>query len=101
MPSKIGTEFEVNAHVGGVQNNRKIATLNNDNLIIVWNSYGQDGSGYGVYGQVFDPTAGKVGNEFQRNTYTTDYVAILDSGNFVVVGKRCRHFFFKSIVFIK
>ena len=40
--------------------------------VIVWQSAGQDGSGYGIYGQRFNAAGAKVGGEFQINTYTTN-----------------------------
>jgi hypothetical protein len=57
--------------------------------VVTWQSSGQDGSGYGVYGQLFDSSGNKVGTEFQVNTYTTDWqyypsVAALSGGGFVV-----------------
>jgi hypothetical protein len=56
----------------------------------VWGSNGQDGSSYGVYGQRFDSNGGKVGSEFQVNTWTPDHQGVpsitsLLNGGFVVV----------------
>ncbi len=54
-----------------------------------WHSEGQDGSGYGVYGQVFDGNGSNIGSEFRANTYVTldqwgPSVASFSNGNFVV-----------------
>jgi starvation-inducible outer membrane lipoprotein len=67
-----------------------IAVLSNGNFVVVWSSFGQDGSGWGIYGQVFTPDNSKVKGEFQVNTNTTDSqqeprIAVLSNGNFVVV----------------
>ena len=56
---------------------------------MTWASYAQDGSFYGVYGQVFDSSGNKVGSEFWVNTYTIKTqgwpsVAGLSGGGFVV-----------------
>jgi hypothetical protein len=58
--------------------------------VIVWNSFLQDGSGFGVFGQRFSGSGAPIGPEFQINTYTTNYqtrpaVAADSVGNFVVV----------------
>jgi hypothetical protein len=37
-------------------------------FIVVWSSYGQDGSSNGVFGQLFDPNCSPLGEEFQINT---------------------------------
>jgi hypothetical protein len=37
----------------------------------VWESFGQDGSYDGVFGQRYDSTGTALGSEFQVNTYTT------------------------------
>ena len=61
---------------------------------VVWQSYGQDGSGWGVFGQRYSlrsSTGSKAtdGSQFQVNTYTTNNqvtprVAMDDGGDFVV-----------------
>src|SRR5262245_43802975 len=58
-------------------------------FVVVWTSVGQDGSGYGVFGQRFDSAGNRLGTEFQVNTYTTEYqayptVAMNESRQFVV-----------------
>ena len=56
---------------------------------MVWQSYQQDGSDWGVFGQRFNAAGGKLGGEFQVNTYTSDKqdnpaVAMDAAGDFVV-----------------
>ena len=41
-------------------------------FVVVWQSYGQDGSGYGVFAQRFNARGAPLGDEFQVNSYTTD-----------------------------
>ncbi|KAJ3442001.1 hypothetical protein M0812_14023 [Anaeramoeba flamelloides] len=87
--SKIGNEFQVNNYTFDDQteplvtsigrgslrgNSKKICSENNEKFVISWQSYGQDGSYYGVYAQVFNSTDhSKIGQEFQVNDYTTGY----------------------------
>ncbi|MGB0904000.1 MAG: hypothetical protein ACPGVJ_03800, partial [Mangrovicoccus sp.] len=57
--------------------------------VTVWNSNGQDGSGYGVYAQRFDLQGEKLGGEFQVNSYSSSdqrysHIAGLTDGGFVI-----------------
>ncbi len=85
----VGNEFLVNTYVLDSQANPSVASFRNGNFIVTWWSDLQDGSNYGIYGQLFDNIGNKIGNEFQVNTYTTDRqqlasVASFSNGNFVV-----------------
>ncbi len=87
--SKIESEFQVNTYTIERQAIPSVASFRNDNFIVTWQSYGQDGLGYGVYGQLFYGNRSKLGNEFQVNTYTTNdqdwpSVESFPNGNFVV-----------------
>ena len=50
----LGTETRVNTTTEGDQNGASIADLNGGGYVIVWESDGQDGDGYGVYLKQFD-----------------------------------------------
>ncbi len=59
------------------------------NFVVTWNSNGQDGSGYGIYGQRYNSSGTAQGSEFKINTYTTSSqmnpsVVMDNVGNFVV-----------------
>ena len=59
-------------------------------FVVVWESYAQDGSNYGIFGQRFTAAGSPLGPEFRVNTHTPDAqrypsVAVDGSGNFVVV----------------
>jgi len=87
---KIGVETRANTYTTNSQDISQIAPLSDTGYVIVWESDGQDGSDYGVYGQVFDTTGAKVGTEFRANTYTSSRqwlprVAGAPDGTFVVV----------------
>jgi hypothetical protein len=52
--NKVGSEFQVNTWmIGGGGGGASITSLSNGGFVVVWHSYGQDGSGYGVYGRIF------------------------------------------------
>jgi len=55
--SPIGPEFPVNAHTGSRQVRADAAADGAGNFVAAWDSYGQDGSSYGVFGQRYDAAA--------------------------------------------
>ena len=63
-----GSEFQVNTHTTNDQRNAEISMDSAGNSVVVWSSYGQDGSSNGIFGQFFDPNCGQLGEEFQINT---------------------------------
>jgi hypothetical protein len=84
-----GAEFRVNAYTTGAQFGPDVASDPSGRLVVVWSSYGQDGSHYGVFGRRYD-AAGTPGPEFRVNVHTTLFqtkpsVAMAAGGNFVVV----------------
>jgi len=85
-----GTEFSVNTYVPLRQGAADVATTGDGSFVVVWESNGQDGFSYGVFGQRFDQTGALFGTEFQINTYFTGpqrapSLAELPGGGFVVV----------------
>jgi hypothetical protein len=86
-------EFLVNTTTTNAQQTsptgRAVAMAANGSFVAVWSSYGQDGSGWGVYGQRFDRTGAPLGGEFRVNTSTVgdqSYASVASdaAGNFVV-----------------
>jgi len=68
----IGSEFRVNSFSAHNQLNSSVA-FDGSNYLVVWESGTvQEGSLYGIYGQLINPSGTFVGNEFRINTYTTD-----------------------------
>jgi methionine-rich copper-binding protein CopC len=51
--NKVGSEFHVNTWTTNQQSWPSITSLPNGGFVVVWQSNGQDGSGYGVYGRIF------------------------------------------------
>ncbi len=66
-----GTEFQVNTYTTGKQRSARVAMDTAGNFVVMWNSYGQDGDGSGVFGQRFGSDGSFLGEEYQLNSYTT------------------------------
>ena len=87
--NKVGSEFQVNTWTSNYQEDPSVISLS-DGFVVVWQSEEQDGSGTGVYGQIFDSNGNKVGSEFLANTTTFGHqgnpsLTSLVNGGFVVV----------------
>jgi len=85
----LGPEFRANTYTTGVQKTPGVAMDPSGNFIMVWESVGQDGSSFGVFGQRYASSGAPLGPEFRVNTYTTNYqfgraVAMDAAGNFVI-----------------
>ena len=88
--AKVGGEFRVNTATTGTQSDPAITTLSNGSFVVTWQSAGQDGSGDGVYGQLYDASGTAIGGEFRVNDTTANdqeapNVAALADGGFMVV----------------
>ncbi|HEY1066947.1 MAG TPA: hypothetical protein VGE52_12580, partial [Pirellulales bacterium] len=67
----VGGEFRVNTVTVGNQQRSAVAMDADGDYAIVWQSYGQDASSYGIFGQRYSKSNVPVGAEFQVNTTTT------------------------------
>jgi len=88
--SVCGAEFQVNMHTTNDQKNAAIAMDETGNFVVVWSSYLQDSSSNGVFGRLFDPDCGQLGEEFQINATSSGNqaepaVAMDAAAGFVVV----------------
>lgn len=87
----LSSEFQVNTFTTDEQLLPAVSGTPDGSFVVVWQSYGNsDGAGSGVRGQRFDSNGGRIGGEFEVNTYTTynEGGAAVDSrpdGSFVVV----------------
>ncbi len=84
-----GTEFLVNTVTALDQSTSSITTLADGDFVVTWQSDGQDGDGFGIYGQRYDATGLVVGVEFQVSTETigdqwNPAITSLAGGGFVV-----------------
>ena len=90
----VGPEFQVNAFATGDQRNspygrRNVGMDASGNFVVVWESAGQDGSGFGIIGRRYDASGAPLGGEFAVNTQTVGdqfgpSVAVGPAGDFVV-----------------
>ena len=82
-------EFQINTYTSSDQLDPSSTTLNDGSVVVMWSDgSGQDGSGWGVYGQRYDVSGNAIGDEFQVNTLTNstqDSVSVtaLEDGGFV------------------
>lgn len=72
----LGDEFLVNVVTAGDQSDSAVSiNRTTGGFVIAWSSFGQDGSGFGVYARQFDGLLGllvnPLGGEFRVNTTTT------------------------------
>jgi hypothetical protein len=90
---KVRGPFQVNSFNGTKGDAKQapaVATLGNGGFVVVWQSRGEDGSGYGIYGQLFKAGGTRSGHEFKINSTTANdqiepAVAALNDGGFIVV----------------
>jgi len=85
----VGTEFQVNTYTQNDQYNSSVTGLSDGGFIVIWQSDGQDGSNYGIYGQRYNSEGIPIGVEFQVNTHTQNNqenasITELSDGKFVV-----------------
>ncbi len=88
-PVANGNEFVVNTTTAGDQSQSFATALSSGGYLITWNSAGQDGSGQGVYGRIYDASGNATSGEFRVNTSTpgdqaNGFGAGFSDGGFVV-----------------
>ena len=69
LPTCAPGKQQVNTTSAGDQSAPAVCDLGGGGWVVVWSSAGQDGSGSGVFGQRYDAGGGRLGAEFQVNTY--------------------------------
>ena len=80
----------INTFTTGVQGIPSVAKLADDTLVVTWSSFGQDGSGYGIYGQHLAANGvTPIDGEFHISTATSgdqlrSTVTALSDGGFAV-----------------
>ena len=88
---KVGSEFKVNTFTDRYwRDNPSVGVFTDSSFIVVWDSWEQDGSSDGVFGQLFNSSGSMIGSEFQVNTHTFSNqrnasVATFSDNGFVVV----------------
>ncbi len=85
----IDEKFQVNTYTAGSQSRPRVAYVSGHGYVVIWQSDGQDGDNYGVYGQLYDDIGDTVGSEFRINQYVAGYqgyasLGVAADGSFVV-----------------
>lgn len=75
----LGDDVQVNSTTEGDQYAPVLATRPDGDFMVVWESYGQSGSGDGAFGRVFDASGSPVGGEFRVDGGTSVYAGYLDA----------------------
>ena len=68
--NSLGGELQVNTTTADDQANPVVAGLPDGGFAVLWESFGQDGQSFGVFGQRFSSAGAPAGTEFQVNSYT-------------------------------
>ena len=84
------TDFQVNTYTTDYQYEPSVGVATSGDFVVTWTSYGQDGSGNGIFARRFASTGSPLDmTDFQVNTHTTfpqyrSSVGVASSGDFVV-----------------
>jgi hypothetical protein len=86
----LGAEFQVNTLTTSAQEAAAVASDADGNFVVVWQSFGGDGNGFGIIARRFDANGAPLSSDFVVNETTTGNqlrprVAATPSGAFVVV----------------
>ena len=99
-PLKFDAEYQVNSYTNGDQGTTAlsgpgapdpiVSTAPNGNYLITWSSSGQDGSGDGIFAQLYSIDGVKIGSEIAVNTNTINEqthpdTAFFSDGSFIIV----------------
>jgi hypothetical protein len=69
---KQGSEISVNTVTSDLQEYSSVSGLENGGFVVTWSAFAHPGDGgFGIYGQRFNASGGKVGDEFHVNSTTT------------------------------
>jgi hypothetical protein len=83
-------EFVVHQYTADFQGSPDVGMDGLGRFVVVWQSWGQDGDGFGIFGRLFDGNGAPLGPEFQVNSTSAGHqmqpaVAVEDQGDFMVV----------------
>lgn len=83
----LGSQITVNPYTAGTQSGGHVAMDSSNNFIVAWQSYGQDGNGWSVYGQRFNPDGTRFGSPFRISQTLSEsepcvQIGMMDDGSF-------------------
>jgi hypothetical protein len=86
----LGPEFRVNQYSEDFQGAPGVGMDTQGRFVAVWQSWGQDGDGFGIFARQYSPQGDPLGPEFQVNSYaqgdqTLPAVSMAPEGDFIVV----------------
>jgi Ca2+-binding RTX toxin-like protein len=92
----VGVEVQVNSYTSRDQSDCAVGALSDGGWVVTWTSFGQDGSGYGIYSQRYDADGNADGGETLVNTSTKGYqsrssLTALADGGWVVTWTSLTH----------
>ena len=70
--SALSGELPVNTYVIGEQSDPAMYSNDLNEFLILWNSFGEDGSSYGIYGRYYFNNGTVITDAFQINMYNND-----------------------------
>ncbi|MBD2202408.1 DUF4347 domain-containing protein, partial [Calothrix sp. FACHB-1219] len=84
-----GSQFLINTTTTNDQQYSSVTALSDGGFVVTWSSNGQDGNGWGIYGQRYNASGAVAGSQFRINTTTNgdqqySSVAGLADSSFVV-----------------
>lgn len=87
--NRIGGEFQINQFATSSQQTPVVKGLPGGGFVVAWNSYRQDGDGFGRFGRIFDADGTSAGSEFRINHTTGssqagDDLTVLSDGRILV-----------------
>lgn len=85
----IGIDTQIHTNTPGAQTNASIASDASGDLVVVWQSYYEDGDGFGIFAQRYDAAGDPQGRAFRVNTNTAgdqiNPVVSMDGGGGFVI----------------
>ncbi len=87
---EIGEEFRINNYIFNDQMGIATTQLTDGKFVVIWESIGQDGDSYGLFGQLYTKEGSRYNSEFRVNANTVGFqsnpaiTGLLD-GKFIVV----------------
>ncbi len=86
----LATEFRANQNTAGQQQRPTVAIDPNGAFVVAWESDGQDGSAFGIFGRRYSVSGSAIANEFRLNTFTagdqrTPRLSVDADGDFVAL----------------